>query len=407
MILSLTGNNRPLPEWLMAMFIPAVSVVLLLATGCAAMPDHGHDAMPDASGSATVANAEQPVQATPVLDLGAMLNLESLIPRLADKRVVFVGETHDRYDHHLNQLEIIRRLHAIHHRLAIGMEAFQQPFQAVLDDYIAGNLTERELLRDSEYYERWRFDFRLYAPILRYAREHHLPVVALSLPAELTRKVGRAGLDALGEDERAQLPAEIDRSDADYARRLREVFDRHPQEGHSFDNFLDVQLLWDEGMAEQAADYLMAHPDEHMVVLAGIGHLAWGSGIPRRLARRLPADSAIVLNDWVGDLQPDQADFVLLTEARKLPPAGRFGALLETRDDALEVAHCIPGSPCARAGLRKGDRFLAIDDEPVTSMTDLRLATWDKHPGDTVTLRISRRHWFMAPQELSYSIELQ
>lgn len=325
---------------------------------------------------------------------------------LADKRVVFVGETHDRLDHHLTQLEIIRRLHALHPRLAIGMEAFQQPFQAVLDDYIAGNLSERELLRDSEYYTRWRFDFRLYAPILRYAREHQLPVVALNLPVELTRKVGREGHAALTEAERAGLPAGIDRSDTGYEQRLREVFNHHPAGGRSFDNFLEVQLLWDEGMAERAADYLLSHPDYHMVVLAGSGHIARGSGIPRRLERRLQANSAIVLNGWEGELSPDLADFILLSEPRALPPSGKFGLLLESENPVPVVMACMPDSPCTRAGLEQGDRFLSIDGEPIEDMTDLRLAMWDKLPGDTVTLEVSRKRWFSAPQQLSYRIEL-
>jgi S1-C subfamily serine protease len=71
------------------------------------------------------------------------------------------------------------------------------------------------------------------------------------------------------------------------------------------------------------------------------------------------------------------------------------------------VEACMPDSPCSRAGLRRGDRFLAIDGERITDMTDLRLAMWDKLPGDTVTLRVSRKRWFLAPQELSYTIELR
>ena len=66
----------------------------------------------------------------------------------------------------------------------------------------------------------------------------------------------------------------------------------------------------------------------------------------------------------------------------------------------------MPDSPCTRAGLQQGDRFLSIDGEPIGDMTDLRLAMWDKLPGDTVTLEISRKRWFSAPQQLSYSIEL-
>jgi uncharacterized iron-regulated protein len=334
-------------------------------------------------------------------------DLQDVIPVLAEKRVVFIGETHDRFDHHQVQLEIIRRLHALDPQLAIGVEFFQQPFQGVLDDYVAGKLSEQELLRHSEYYDRWGFDFRFYAPILRYAREHGLPLVALNLPAELTGKVGREGYANLTPVERALLPETIDRSDAGYTQRLRRVYDQHPVSGRGFDNFLEVQLLWDEGMAERAADYLVNHPDYRMVVLAGSGHIARGSGIPRRLMRRLEGSCAIVLNGWEGELSPDLADFILLPEPRALPPAGKFGLLLETESPAPVVEACMPDSPCAVAGLKPGDRFLSINGEPVEDMTDLRLAMWDKQPGDTVKLRVSRRQWFAAPQVLSYSIELR
>jgi len=407
MFLSPTGNDALLPRRVAAMPIRALAAILLLVTGCTSALHHGgHSAPPETEHQAAHAPDAGPVLSTPVLDLGAVHDLEGVIPKLADKRVVFIGETHDRFDHHLTQLEIIRRLHALHPRLAIGMEAFQQPFQDVLDKYIAGSLSEAELLRGTEYYSRWRFDFRLYAPILRYAREQQLPVIALNLPAELIRKVGREGLASLTAAEQAQLPAGIDRSDAGYEQRLREVFNLHPDNGRGFDSFVDVQLLWDEGMAERAADYLASHPDYHMVVLAGSGHLAWGSGIPRRLARRLQASSAIVLNGWEGELRPGLADFILLTEPRTLPPAGKFGALLEVENDVPVVEACLPDSPCKRAGLRPGDRFLAIDGERIADMTDLRLAMWDKLPGDTVTLRVSRKRWFFPPQELSYSIVL-
>jgi uncharacterized iron-regulated protein len=408
MFLSPTGNSNVVPGQTVAVAARIAIVALLLLTGCTSTVRHDHGAVSKVPQHAVDEYDPDPVHETPVLDLAAAPDLEGIIPRLADKRVVLVGERHNRFDHHLTQLEIIRRLHALHPRLAIGMEAFQQPFQGVLDDYIAGNLSERELLRATEYYQRWKFDFRHYAPILRYAREHQLPVVALNLPAELTRKVGRNGRDALTAEEQAQLPDEIDRSDTDYEKRLRKIFNQHPHDStRSFDNFLEVQLLWDEGMAEQAADYLIAHPDYTMVILAGSGHVARGSGIPRRLTRRLQADSAIVLNGWDGTLAPDLADFILLTEPRKLPPAGTFGVLLDDTAAVPTVSTCLSDSPCKSAGLRRGDRFLSIDGEPINDMLDLRLVMWDKQPGDTVNLEISRTRWFSQPQELSFTIELQ
>jgi uncharacterized iron-regulated protein len=391
------------------------AVLLLLPavlSGCATFtspgPKNPHMTGHSAAPVIAAPQKHQEPELTMVLDLNAVTNLEGIIPALADKRVVLVGETHDRYDNHLMQLELIRRLHAVHPRLAIGMEMFQQPFQGSLDDYIAGRTDEKQLLRDTEYYRRWRYDFRLYAPILKYARENQLPVVALNLPAELTSKVGREGITGLTAAERKELPDEIDRSDAEYEARLRKVFERHPaMDGHGLENFIDVQLLWDEGMAERAADYLRAHPDYTLVVLAGAGHLAYGNGIPRRLTRRLEVESAIVLNGWDGALEPGLADFLLLPQEQSLPPSGKFGALLDEEGGKLSIDQCLPESPCKLIGLRPGDQIIAINGEGIADLADLRVATWDKRPGDSVTLKVRRQHWYRSTQELSYEITLR
>lgn len=344
---------------------------------------------------------------TPALDLNALPDLDAVIESIADKRVVFVGEQHDHLEHHLIQLEIIRRLFRLDPHLAIGMEMFQQPFQPWLDAYVAGEIDEDELLRETEYYSRWRFDYRLYAPILRYAREHRIPVVALNPPRELIRKVGQGGLVSLTEEERARLPADIDRSDTVYERHLAKIFEQHPNSsGQRLEHFIEVQLLWDEGMAERAAGYLETHPGWRMVVLAGGGHLAYGSGIPQRLLRRLPVGSVIVLNGWQGGIETGLADFILFPEPRSLPPAGRLGILLEEMPDQLRVSACQPDSPCQAAGIRRGDRLLKIDGVPVNNLADLRLALWDRLPGERVTVEVSRKRWFRKPELLDFNIVL-
>jgi hypothetical protein len=232
--------------------------------------------------------------------------------------------------------------------------------------------------------------------------------VALNLPVELTREVGRKGIEGLTPEQRAGIPQSIDRSDSSYAQRLRDIFEQHPRTpGQSFEHFLDVQLLWDEGMAARAAAYLEAHPDQTMVILAGSGHLAHGSGIPQRLVRRVPVSSAIVLLGWEEQLEPGLADFLLLPQKRALPPAGKFGALLVEQDGKLNVEQCLAGSPCEAAGIRTGDQLVSVNGTPIDDMTDLREVTWDKRPGDKVTLEIRRRRWFGQPQELSHELELR
>ncbi|GMQ89574.1 MAG: hypothetical protein BMS9Abin09_1076 [Gammaproteobacteria bacterium] len=382
-------------------------MALMVTNGCAAIESPPHHAVPtmhvDASKQAAPAIGE-----TPVLDLKAYTTVKQLIPVLAEKRVVFVGENHNRYGHHLIQLEIIRRLHQIHPQLAIGMETFQQPFQRYLDDYVLGAISEQEMLRATEYYKRWRVDYRLYAPILRYAREHQLPVVALNLPVELTSKVGRVGLEGLSKEERARIPAEIDRSDAAYEKRIKAIFEHHPNDnGQQFEHFLEVQLLWDEAMAERAAGFLQANPDHHMVIVAGNGHLAYGSAMPRRLTRRIETSMAVALNNWEGVIEPSLADYLLLPAKYPLPPAGKMGAALEEEDGVLKVTECLDNSACAIAGITAGDQILSIDGEAIDSLADLRLALWDKQPGDTISVDMLRKRWFSAGKTMTYEMTLK
>ena len=351
---------------------------------------------------------ERPIGATPSLDLSTLSDLDTLIPALSERRVILIGESHDRFDHHLIQLEIIRGLHAIDPKLAIGMEAFQQPFQNHLDDYVAGELSKQELLRETEYYQRWGYDFRLYEPILSFAREHRLPLIALNLPEELTQKVGKQGIDGLSDEERAGIPDEIDRSDSVYQGRLEEIFNLHPQRNRqSFDHFLEVQLLWDEGMAERAAGFLESHPEYRMVILAGSGHIAYGSGIPRRLARRMPVSTASVLAGWEGGLGAEIGDYLVLSQERELPAAGRIGAFLDEDEGRLEVTSCNSGSACEKAGLKAGDQILSLDGQAVTSMADLKLVMWDKSPGDRIEMEIRRKRWLAGPNQLTREIVLQ
>jgi len=359
--------------------------------------------------SVETAEASLPVEASPVLDLNAFSTMEQIIPALADKRVVFIGEQHTRYDHHLTQLEIIRRLHALHPQLAIGMEMFQQPFQRYLDEYVAGSIDEQAMLRATEYFRRWGMDYRLYAPILRYAREHRLPLIALNVPKELTHEVAHAGLDGLSDEHRQQLPADIAPADEAYRQRIKEVFDLHPkEEGHeNFEHFLQAQLLWDEAMAERAAAYLEEHPDHQLVVIAGNQHLAWGSTIPQRLQRRTAVTAASILNSWDGPVKPGLADFLLLPEEHALAPAGTLGVLLGDDNGQVSISAVLENGASAAAGIKTGDRITAIDNHTIDNVTDLRLAMWDKQPGDTINVDTVRKHLLLPDKNLSYEITLQ
>lgn len=346
--------------------------------------------------------------ATPAIPLRELPTLDQIIPALAEHRVVFVGETHSRLDHHRIQLEILRQLAARHDDLMIGVEWFQQPYQDALDAYLGGAIDERELLRRTEYYDRWRFDFRHYAPILQFARERAIPVIALNLPAEVTRASARRDLQELEPELRRWIPEDIDRSDEDYRRRLRQAFDAHPPREHSdFERFYATQLLWDEGMAARAAEALERHPERRLLVFAGSGHVAFGAGIPNRLRRRTGIDSAIVLPDWDGPPERGLADFLLLSEPQELPQPGRLGVTLEPGAGRLAITGLEEGGAAAAAGLEEGDILLRIAGVPVQDMGDVRAALWDRRPGDVVSVTVRRAPLLGAPTTVSVDATLR
>lgn len=352
---------------------------------------------------------QAPDPSTAVMDLSALSSMEQLLQKLASKRVIFVGESHDRFEDHLNQLAVVQGLHNLEKDFAIGMEFFQQPFQPHLDAYVAGEITEKELLHRTEYFERWRFDYRLYRPILRYAREHGIPLVALNLEREITEKVGDGGIESLSDIELERIPAEIDRKDEAYRQRVKEVFEHHPMaKEKNFEHFLEVQLLWDEGMADRAARYLREHAEKSMVILAGSGHLEYGQGIPKRLLRRVSAESAILLGGAHRGLDPEVADFLLFSQPVSLPAGGLLGVLLdmESEGEGIAVQGFADPSGAKDAGMEEGDRIVKVGDDLIASYSDIRIALLGSRPGEKLPVAVFREHLVGDDERLTFEVEL-
>lgn len=218
---------------------------------------------------------------------------QEILQQLLKARIVYLGETHDSIEDHQAQLAIIQEMQRQNRKIAIGLEMFQRPFQSVLDQYLAGKLTEEQLIEQTEYNQRWRFPWEYYAPIVRFAKENKLRILALNTPTEVTIKVAMQGLETLTAEERKHIPpvSEIRTDNAAYRQMLLEVYQQHQKaaQGNStaFERFLQAQVLWDETMAEKIAQFAKANPDYQVVVLAGQGHIVYGYGIPSRVERRL------------------------------------------------------------------------------------------------------------------------
>jgi uncharacterized iron-regulated protein len=224
------------------------------------------------------------------------LSPQEVIQDLSQANVIYLGETHDSAEDHKAQLDIIQQLYQKDPRMAIGMEMFQRPYQPVLENFLQGKLTEAALQEKSQYEKRWGYPWENYAPFLQFAKEKKLPVLALNTPSEVTRRVSRKGLSKLRGTDKKFIPplSEIRTDNSKYRASMQEVYDSFHQKGKTkdpwqFERFFQAQVLWDETMAEVITQFLKKNPESYVVVLAGEGHIAYGYGIPSRVARRINA----------------------------------------------------------------------------------------------------------------------
>lgn len=218
---------------------------------------------------------------------GNEIGLETLVAEMRNKRVVYVGERHDRPYDHAVQYSLLRRLYSEDSSIAVGMEMFQLPFQEPLDRWSAGQIDEAVLRRETEYDKRWGFDFSMYRPMLEYARSRGLEVVALNIPQEVAYAIAKSGVAELSDDVAATLP-ELDLDEPKHRALFDAEFDAQQHAvGDGIERYYEAQVAWDETMGARVAETLSSpEGPTRMIVFAGRVHVMQGLGIPERGAKR-------------------------------------------------------------------------------------------------------------------------
>lgn len=344
------------------------------------------------------------------LPTGLFVPKDGLFEMVAGARLVSVGETHDNIRAKQVALEILKELdRRFPGKVALGMEMFREPNQPVLDRWSRGEIAdEMAFIRESNWYDVWRYDFAYYRDLLLFAREKGIDVIALNPSKELQDRVRATGLDNVPEDLRNFLP-EIGPVDPLQKAVIAKIFGGHMSVGDGrFDAFYRTQMLWEETMAKRIADYLSSDRGKGKVFvsLTGGWHVRYGFGLPKKVVRRLPLPYTIVMpyelstpeqregREMEVDL-PDTplypADFYWFVGFESLEERHvRMGVGLSTRENAVVVDGVLPGSPAEAAGVKKGDLILSFDGTAVVSSAEVIESVNRKREGDKATLVLRR-----------------
>ncbi len=265
------------------------------------------------------------------------ISFEQLIDAGAKADVVFFGEQHDDPATHSAEAAVLAALGARRGAVTLTLEMFERDVQPLLDQYLAGNISEKNFLDGSRPWDRYVTDYR---PMVELARVHGWPVVAGNIPRRIASAVSKKGLavlDTMAKVERSYAAAKNECPKDAYYTKFAETMTGHSAgEGpptasdaammaKMTDLFYEAQCVKDEAMGESIATALAKWPGQLVYQVDGAFHSDAGLGTAARVVRRVPRVKTIVLTGVpVADLakaDPKEhvarADYVLFTRAPK------------------------------------------------------------------------------------------
>jgi len=262
------------------------------------------------------------------LATGRILTQGELLDYLSRYPVVYIGETHDNLDDHEVELIILKGLYErLDGEVALGLEMLSNDAQKMADAYIQGELEEKAFR--NLWVRNWGHNFPYYQDILHFARDNKVPLLALNTDDDIKKAVRDHALDELDPEIASRVP-DMDLEDPYYRASALSILEGHPMGNPDKDKFLRIQALWDETMAQTAADYLKSEEGKgkHLIVIAGGHHVRFGFGIPRRLFRRTALPFAIVHSVTV-EMPEDKKDRLMDVDPPALPlvPADIYWAV--------------------------------------------------------------------------------
>jgi uncharacterized iron-regulated protein len=246
---------------------------------------------------APIVNADDPLidRIYSAVDITSISETD-LYDRMAISDVIYLGETHDNIHHHAIQIKTIEALVERGLKPAIGFEFFSREqtsrllqFQRSADKFHgkdAKHSAEKLLREQLGWGDNREGDWARLFPILKYAREHKLPVFGADLNSGLRKQLSRSGYDGLSAVEKLLIQG-TDFDDDSYREYMFQSF-TVAHCGWRNDGYLEklyeTWLLRNETMARSIVAMHAATPDQPVVVILGGAHTEYNMAVFERVA---------------------------------------------------------------------------------------------------------------------------
>ncbi|HSK08643.1 MAG TPA: ChaN family lipoprotein [Vicinamibacterales bacterium] len=353
---------------------------------------------------------EAPLALDAITDTGTgdLLTPVDLPARLAGTSLLLIGEEHTNMESHCVQLRVLQALVDAGRPVLIGLEMYPYTEQRFLDRWHEGTMSEEQFVRESRWYDNWGYNWLYYRDIFLFARDRRIPMFAVNTPRDVVSAVRKKGLANLSPGEAAHIPKEIDAEDPDHMLYFKTTFEGQEGPVHGagmseemWKNMLGAQATWDATMGYNAVQALKQAKDRNaiMVVLVGLGHVAYGLGIERQARQWYDGGIASLIpvavrgeDGPVASVRASYANFlwgVPETMDSHYPTLGLSTAVGQG-DAARRVIIVQKNSVAERAGIAVGDVLLSVDGVPLEDKEAYNRLIAAKRWGDPARIVVRR-----------------
>jgi len=183
---------------------------------------------------------------------GKIVDYGDLLKEAKKADIIFFGEMHDNPICHWLELELTKDLYnEKKEKLILGAEMFETDNQLLLKEYISKMIRKKDFEAEAKLWKNYATD---YAPIVDFAREHGIKIVATNIPrrfAAIVNLKGFEGLDSINAYQRgmiAPLPIKFD-PELDCYKKMKEAMGGDAGGAHNSDNIVKAQAIKDATMA--------------------------------------------------------------------------------------------------------------------------------------------------------------
>jgi uncharacterized iron-regulated protein len=248
------------------------------------------------------------------------ISIDDIIADMNENDVLFFGEDHNDSIGHYLEATLFKKLSIKYlQKTALSLEMFHTDVQPELDEYLAGLISEKNFIKEGR---AWG-NYKDYRPLVEYAKQNKLKVIAANAATRYSNAVTMGGLKVLEKFPKTSFiflpPLPVDTAQGRYYEKFTETLGGHNMGSMQI---YQTQNLWDATMAWSINKFVKANKGIKVLQLNGRFHSDEKLGTLAKLTKLNPklkilnissfSDESFANPDW--EKFKNLGDYVIITD---------------------------------------------------------------------------------------------